>query len=45
MAEKCLSDSSAVLEKRMVSQPTEKEELASIVDDIKGRIAEHQVVL
>ena len=42
MAEKCLSDASAVLEKRMVSQPTEKEELASIVDDIKGRIAEHK---
>merc|ERR1711934_922039 len=42
LAEKCLSDASAVLEKRMVSHPTEKEELASIVNDIKGRIAEHK---
>ena len=42
MAEKCLSDASAVLEKRMVSHPTEKEELASIVNDIKRRIVEHK---
>merc|ERR1719500_2359660 len=42
LAEKCLSDASAVLEKRMVSHPTEKEELASIVNDIKGRIVEHK---
>ena len=26
----------------MVSHPTEKEELASIVNDIKGRIVEHK---
>merc|ERR1711936_414845 len=32
----------AVLEKRMVSHPTEKEELASIVNDIKARIVEHK---
>merc|ERR1711936_70546 len=42
LAEKCLSDASAVLEKRMVSHPIEKEELASIVNDIKGRIVEHK---
>ena len=42
MAEKCLSDASAVLEKRIVSHPTEKEELTSIVNDIKARIAEHK---
>merc|ERR1711934_96710 len=42
LAEKCLSDASAVLEKRIVIHPTEKEELASIVNDIKGRIVEHK---
>ena len=42
MAEKCLSDASIVLEKRIVSHPTEKEELSSIVNDIKARIAEHK---
>ena len=42
LAEKCLTDASTVLATRMVSHPTEKEELASIVNDIKGRIAEHK---
>merc|ERR1719370_2789434 len=43
LAEKCLTDASTVLVTRMVSHPTEKEELASIVNDIKGRIiAEHK---
>ena len=42
MAEKCLTDASTVLLTRMVSHPTEKEELTSIVNDIKGRIAEHK---
>ena len=31
-----------MLEKRIVSHPTEKEELSSIVNDIKARIAEHK---
>ena len=42
LAEKCLTDASTVLVTRMVSHPTEKEELTSIVNDIKGRIAEHK---
>ena len=42
LAEKCLADAAAVLVTRMVSHPTEKEELESIVSDIKGRIAEHK---
>ena len=42
MAEKCLADAAAVLATRMTSHPTEKEELDAIVNDIKGRIAEHK---
>merc|ERR1712029_1334783 len=42
LAEKCLTDASTVLVTRMVGHPTEKEELTSIVNDIKGRIAEHK---
>merc|ERR1712106_869109 len=42
LAEKCLTDASTVLVARMASHPTEKEELTSIVNDIKGRITEHK---
>ena len=42
LAEKSLTDAVSVLSTRMASHPTEKEELVSIVNDIKGRIAEHK---
>jgi len=42
LAEKCLTDATTVLVTRIVSHPTEKEELDGIVNDIKSRIVEHK---
>ena len=42
LAEKSLTDAATVLTTRMASHPTEREELVSIVNDIKGRITEHK---
>merc|ERR1712212_805492 len=42
LAEKSLTDAATVLTTRMASHPNEREELVSIVNDIKGRITEHK---